>query len=1113
MDLRRNRRNLNVSPRHLALRHGRRRLCALELKDKRPGLDPGEEQLFSFYVPGLQAGDHSIQVDQHIEADGKTKDVPTSTHHFNVIAPRFALPEGAIDSFYPPQGHSDRSETVPNVVFTDPTLPWERVASWQSEQVHPSDFDRVRVPWLAVLLFTEDELHLSPPDLAEVLKKTGAKDARQDTTTFSVRMLAKEASNSAMLQRASTAIAFDDGIDDDAATTNAIFLQSSLFNALFTKYCSNGQPDASQNRGHVLHHRFLAHLRHIHLDGTAAAAVTDEDDHAYSVVVGHRTGPLDIDRPTTVVAHLVNIEHVEAMSFPVDQDFVAMSSLHAWEYTCLPPSSLNIADAFAHLGQTLGVLRPTLAADDVTALKNGGAVGERVKYRIKDGFSMLRYRTQTGEITAAFTRSPFTATTVKFPQETPPWPASSTTGTKLQILDQQLNLMDLTYSVAWNLGKTLGLAHPEFASALSRVRKQIFDIGTNAAQTAVIKARAAKLGVPSPYKTTEELLCTLVDTIQKVGTLPERSRFHQTADGMVRRWYRPELPPLDLSYKGPEISAIIDDKFRDAAKIIAASVEDATVPYNEYNTPVSPDWMIVLHWVLDRYYLVDVPPHYLITDPSHVPAESLRFFNIDHCWVEALIDGGLSLANHLDQTDDRVRDAIKFAVNWYVTTKIPKLDYVPPIPRYGFFVRSALVTKFPDLIIELDPPPSDEYAPVILRHQVVSPDTMLCLMREPPVQSEFRSLFLREPPHQQCFTAARTITRTSIEIDYKRVYTKTGVTDEKRLDPIPYTAERANPIPDRCLFLWGTSPTSSDVRCLNLETMAPDYVTQLRQTYTSEGHPDWYTDPVPSAALMGLQLNEPQWQLEMSLPTKSTFPGLFTAFKHLSWTLRLPPPRVSTIRPQPDVPQIPIRGHGLPPFGQRWRLAPVKLRYAPPHFRIPSWHSSPNILHPARGVVTATSTAPEFLYSVFPVGKKGSPTPIIAGRQDLVFSIVFNSAPQNFFMQSLQLCIPLSDETYNNLMDFYTGAGPTMLSNLRFNVIAQFDTTNKQMVLTLKPRSMSGYVPVLHIKEMSFLLRGVIVHQYKRLTMCPIQVIEQYVDVPPFQKDPIWVQLQPVGSS
>jgi hypothetical protein len=69
-----------------------------------------------------------------------------------------------------------------------------------------------------------------------------------------------------------------------------------------------------------------------------------------------------------------------------------------------------------------------------------------------------------------------------------------------------------------------------------------------------------------------------------------------------------------------------------------------------------------------------------------------------------------------------------------------------------------------------------------------------------------------------------------------------------------------------------------------------------------------------------------------------------------------------------------------------------------------------------------------------------------------------------------------------------------MLSNLRFNVIAQFAADGSALVLTLKPRSMNGYVPAASLKEMSFLLSGVVVHQYTAMVSVDIDIWEKYKD-------------------
>jgi len=85
-----------------------------------------------------------------------------SKQAFRVDAPQIFLPAGSVYSIYPPQGHSDTVDILPHVVLNDPHLPWERVASTEAGK----DATRNKVPWLALLTFTQDELRVPATVLA-----------------------------------------------------------------------------------------------------------------------------------------------------------------------------------------------------------------------------------------------------------------------------------------------------------------------------------------------------------------------------------------------------------------------------------------------------------------------------------------------------------------------------------------------------------------------------------------------------------------------------------------------------------------------------------------------------------------------------------------------------------------------------------------------------------------------------------------------------------------------------------------------------------------------------------------------------------------------------------
>jgi hypothetical protein len=215
------------------------------------------------------------------------------------------------------------------------------------------------------------------------------------------------------------------------------------------------------------------------------------------------------------------------------------------------------------------------------------------------------------------------------------WTSLSTTGTDLQILDQELGLMDIiSYSAAWQLGRTLAIADQAFTVAIVEVRKQILDRALNDAQTKALKDHTV-------YKTRGELLRTLSNSVHRLGQLHETGLL-QNSKSMLNRWRRASVKPLELTYHGKDIEPRIGESL-DAAALQVGSTPDpksptqpSDKPYDEFNTPFSPSWMMVLRWMYDRLFLASIPSHYLITDASHLPPESLRFFKIDKTWTGML---------------------------------------------------------------------------------------------------------------------------------------------------------------------------------------------------------------------------------------------------------------------------------------------------------------------------------------------------------------------------------------------------------------------------------------------------------------------------------------------
>jgi hypothetical protein len=810
------------------------------------------------YRPALEAGLHTISVGQHITPPAEdTKSKPlnlTSSKNFDVIAPRFWLPPTDIHSVYPPQGHADGYRVLPHVVFSDEHLPWERAVS---DKVETSE--RSRVPWLALLVFTQDELRLPPEELVGS-SRIFPFDVVQ-STTLSVAMTLNDIWSMAAKNTIISPVIKDDPQEPvDAQTTstkaNFILVTKSHVDALFRSYNDDGTRK-TQDTPDLVKYKYLAHVRNLNTEGMSNVSAVDEFgeavDQLFSVVVAHRVGPWDVKSPTTHVAHLVTLEGIEPRihlsSLPESPaKYVSLCSLYSWTYQCLPNDSINFFDAMVHLGQTYQPLRPPDKPDAPAA---PAAPSPLVDARVRDGFSLARWRVKTGETTAAMFRGPLVPT--KVPRNTAG--VQSTFSTDLQILDRQLGLMNITYSLAWQLGKTMAIADQAFTAAVGRLRGIIHDQALQAVKAAAMGSR---------LRTATDVVAGLAHNVGLLGGLHESHRMD-----LGRKWKRAPAPPLPhrgfLDHSATENGSPFLDEAKEVAKQLASSLdapEDQYWFYNEHNRPFSTDWAAMLKWILDRMYLAGLPAHYLIPDPAFLPAEALRFFSIDANWVDAFVDGALSICCHLEKEDDDIRAAIKTTIEEFRNTVDPVLGYAPQIPTYGFLLRSAVVKMFPDLVVSAPAPKTSpsirQKMAAILRQENIDEQVMLVLLDREPGDGLLGDLTISQPPHQQCFSAAANIgidanTKTKVfEISYDRIYTTPNQpTGDDRKRKLTSNSILGAPCP---VFDW-------DSRMLIVENYANNILSTLQHHMSK----DDFDDTVPSAALMGIQLNDLMYQLIFDL--------------------------------------------------------------------------------------------------------------------------------------------------------------------------------------------------------------------------------------------------------
>lgn len=156
----------------------------------------------------------------------------------------------------------------------------------------------------------------------------------------------------------------------------------------------------------------------------------------------------------------------------------------------------------------------------------------------------------------------------------------------------------------------------------------------------------------------------------------------------------------------------------------------------------------VIDWLTRLHLLAGVPFAYLVPDIGMLPAESIRFFQVDNGWVEALLDGAFSVGGTpaTGDTGAVLRAAAVPAARAGLAGVRARLlgDQPPPeTPEAitGFLLRSAAVSGWPGMEVRGFGDTHAQQPLPLLGLERVAPTVLFCLLG-----GVLRRVDLREPP-------------------------------------------------------------------------------------------------------------------------------------------------------------------------------------------------------------------------------------------------------------------------------------------------------------------------------------------------------------------------------
>lgn len=432
---------------------------------------------------------------------------------------------------------------------------------------------------------------------------------------------------------------------------------------------------------------YLAHVRKVETTRKADSTTTEID---YAVVVGNRLPKPKTDTHAYLVALAGHGDLLPGGTGTTDP--VELPVLKTWRFSAIEETR-TFADVIIATDRAPPTLR--LPADTTGDAGNLFAMG----------YVPMPHALRVGGNTVSLYRGPLVPyATTRAITALPIANADAVT-----FYDPGTGIMDSSCSAAWTLGRLLALNASSYALALYNwkraAQRATIDQLVYELDTGKTPPPAASLGAARQRDAEHALASFLPGALERLSGLAPTPA-HTAAPVLATARPAPGRAQREVA-----LQAAMTDPARIAQLHGMAPRGSAALGAAAQDAPDTsdPNLAQVLAWLGDLMLLKPVPLFYLVPHQRMLPAESIRFFQIDQSWMEALIDGALSLGRvtEADQSHDtafrsmlqhgasRVAAARRDRRRGALGTSDP--DPLPARPLSGFFLCSSAVTTWSGL--------------------------------------------------------------------------------------------------------------------------------------------------------------------------------------------------------------------------------------------------------------------------------------------------------------------------------------------------------------------------------------------------------------------------------